>query len=280
MFDLTLIRIFLLVLGSALASYTDLKTGLIYDKITYPMIALGLVFTLISENLAPNLLLGAIVFAVGYFLYFTGKIGGGDVKLFTGITLLMPFFNSKIPFVLSTVFYSGLISVVILSIYYVIKYAGKGIDFKYNQRGMIKSSLLGVAFLVYFIVLSRFAFFPLQSLALLAVPLFFGLIFFALEKGIRKEFFVQRIPLKELEEDEIIAWDFVDSKLKEALDFKGKNILGKKEINKLAEMDLTEIEVYRNLPKFAPFIFFGVLFSLLYPSFLDSFFFLKMNSLF
>ena len=130
MFDLLLLRQAILLAGCGTAAFTDARTGLILDRITYPMIALGILLNLWEWELA-GLALGAGVFAIGYAVYYMGKLGGGDVKLFTGIAFLLPFFDGKV-FLLNALFAASILAVVFYSAYYVSRYARKGID--WNEK--------------------------------------------------------------------------------------------------------------------------------------------------
>ena len=86
-------------------------------------------------------------------------------------------------------------------------------------------------------------------------------------KGIRRNFFLKSIPLKELDEDELIAWEFLSEDLRKALDLKVKRIIGETEKEKLKGLGVKEVLVYRDLPRFGPFIFIGVVLALLLPDF-------------
>ncbi|MEM1418823.1 MAG: A24 family peptidase [Myxococcota bacterium] len=86
----------LLVLACvALAAYTDLRTGKIYDWLTYPMLALGPVLGFAGAGLG-----GLVEAFVGiafcgiapYVAWRAGQMGGGDVKLLAALGgLLGPF---------------------------------------------------------------------------------------------------------------------------------------------------------------------------------------------
>ena len=52
MFDFFLVRGAAALIASAAGAYTDYKTGLIYDYITYPLIALGILLNLSSPTLS------------------------------------------------------------------------------------------------------------------------------------------------------------------------------------------------------------------------------------
>jgi len=257
MVEFLLLREILVLLGAALASYTDWKDGLIYDKITYPMIAVGVLLNLIEFNWTA-FSYAAAVFVVGYILYYSGKIGGGDVKLFTGITLLLPVLNG-FPFILSVMFIAAVAAIIGLSSYYVLSYARKGIKLKENLQGIIRAGVLGLAFVIYFYMLVfQLRIVTIEYMLILFIPMFFGLLFLAFERGIKKEFFLKKIKFNDLEEDDLVALEFLDVKLKKKLNLKFKGVIGEKEKEKLKEMKVKEILVYRDMPKFAPFIFLGI----------------------
>jgi len=261
MIDLLILRQASIIIASLLGSYTDIKTGYIYDWITLPLIGIGVILNLIEWNLI-GIGLGIIVFVIGYALYYTGKLGGGDVKLYTGITLTLPFYANGI-FILSVVILSALSAIVFLASYFMIKYFRKGINFKYNEEGIKKAILFLAIITIYFFVLAQSNIVSSAYILILGVPLLFGIVFVAFEKGIRKEFFLKKIKLSEMEEDEIIAFDFMDKKIETG--FKG--IFGEKEKKELEKKGIKEIFVYRNLPRFGAFIFIGVIIAIAFPEF-------------
>lgn len=264
--SLLLLREAAVLIGSGIGAYTDFKTGLIPDKITYSMVVLGVLLNIIEFEFNA-FALAAIVFVAGYFLYYAGKLGGGDVKLFTGIALLMPFMNG-FPFLLTALFVGAIIAVLFLSSYYVIKYARVGIDFSENRQGFIRSGLLGIVVAAYFFVAVSYEIFPINYVFVLGIPLFSALVFIAFERGIRKNFFLQKVKLNELEEDDLIAYDFLKPELRDKINLKIKGIIDGKLKNELEGLGVKEILVYRNLPKFAPFVFMGVAAAIAYPDLL------------
>jgi len=264
--ELLIFREIVLILGTAAAAYTDIKTGLINDYITYSMIALGIIFNLIEFDVNAFLIAGA-VFVIGFALYFLGQIGGGDVKLFTGIALLLPVLDG-ITFIASSLFIALLLAIVFNSIYYTVKYFRKGIDFEYNKFGFINSGILAIALIVFFYLLWQMGL-SVNFLFLFAVVMLFALLRMALEKGIRKEFFLERVALNKLEEDEIAAVEFMDKDVVNETGLMIKKTIGKEEMEKLKKLKVKEVAVFRNLPKFAPFIFVGVIVVILYPGVLE-----------
>ena len=78
------------------ASYTDFKRGIIPNKLTFPLIAVGLLLNVVYAVLIGNLLLfisaaiiTVMIFALGYLFWKMGAWAGGDVKLFTALAALL-----------------------------------------------------------------------------------------------------------------------------------------------------------------------------------------------
>jgi Flp pilus assembly protein protease CpaA len=255
--DLIILKQIIVLVASFLSAYTDHKTGLIPDKITYPLIGAGILFAVIETNFFA-IATGAGVFAIGYLVYWLGKIGGGDVKLFTGMAIVFPLFAEQL-FILNVILMASITAVLFYSAYYSIKYAQKGINWKQNRKGLLKAGVLGIIFAIYFTILLKTGFVTQTTIVLLSTPVFLGLVFYALESGIRKEFFLKQVNVNELEEDEILATEFLEEKTKNALTVGFKGVIGEKEKNNLIQNGIGTVPVYRNLPRFGPFIFLGTI---------------------
>jgi len=259
---LALIQETILLIGTALGAITDTRTGYIYDWITYPMIALGVILALIQQQWN-NLIFGAVIFAVLFIAYYFGKLGGGDVKLFAAIALLNP--QNDAGFLLATIFVAAMSAMVFYPIYYTIKYARIGISYEENKEGIQKALLFGAIIAAYFYFLSVFGMIGSISVGIIIVPLLFGLLFVALQKGIMKNFFEKKINLKNITEDEVIAEGKNSQKIMNLL--KGKKLIGEKEVKLLSKNGVNAIYVLRGLPPFGPFILIGVLIAIFYPDF-------------
>ncbi|MCK5879166.1 MAG: prepilin peptidase, partial [Holophagae bacterium] len=74
----------------AVCAVTDILYGKIYNKITYPVILLGVILAIFSGFMVLKAsLVGLLVGFLLYFLVFMmGGFGGGDVKLMTAIGAL------------------------------------------------------------------------------------------------------------------------------------------------------------------------------------------------
>ena len=265
-FELLLLRQAILLAGCLAAAYTDAKTGLILDKITYPMIAAGILLNLLEAEWF-FLAFGAAVFAIGYVVYYMGKLGGGDVKLFTAIAFLLPVLQGQV-FLLNALFAGCLLAVTFYSTYYVAKYARKGISWKENRQSIRKALLFGVVIAAWLWAVVFMQAIAWQTALLLAFPLLLALFFLAFERGIRHCFFLRQLALGKLEEDEVIAVEFLSPRIKKLLDLKVKGVLGEREIAKLRKLGVKCVPVYRDMPPFAPFILLGCIAAILQPDLL------------
>ncbi|MCH7902925.1 prepilin peptidase [archaeon] len=88
---------FISVIGLLIATYTDLKERMVYNKLTYSIAVMGLLLKGFEsfqsqsiEPLATALVAGMVAFAAAYILYRTGVWAGGDVKLVTALSILNP----------------------------------------------------------------------------------------------------------------------------------------------------------------------------------------------
>ncbi|MFH1256137.1 MAG: prepilin peptidase [Candidatus Diapherotrites archaeon] len=85
------------LIALAIATYTDLRERIVSDKLTYGLIAFGIIVAAIESIQANDAGIIALVLAVtagtffcSYLLWKMGVWAGGDVKLFTGIAALNP----------------------------------------------------------------------------------------------------------------------------------------------------------------------------------------------
>jgi hypothetical protein len=258
-----LIQQAILFVGTLTGAITDAKTGYIYDWVTYPMLFLGFILALINFQLF-NFLSAFLIFIILLISYKLGKVGGGDVKLFTAIALLNPF--NSIHFLLTLIVFAALGAMLFYSIYYSLKYLRKGIDWQREKKNILNACFLALFLIIYFYFMSGVGLINELFVFVIALPLFCGLLFMALQKGIKEDFFEKKVFLKDLEDDEIIG-DKNSKKIKDLL--KGKNLLGEKEILKLKNNKVKQIYVLRNLPKFGPFIFIGVILAMSNPNILQ-----------
>jgi preflagellin peptidase FlaK len=98
--NIPLISIIIAVVACIYASYSDLKEGVIRNNLTFPLIAIGIVLNAIyvfTSTASIFLLIECVVvtgviFVLGYIFWKMGAWAGGDVKLFTALAALLPFY--------------------------------------------------------------------------------------------------------------------------------------------------------------------------------------------
>ena len=262
--------LFILIFGCLAAAYFDFKKRVIPNYITYPMIIIGLATSYLTSSIQIALIQSAIILIFGLLFYFTGRLGGGDVKLFLGLALLMPEFKGM-PFIMPVVLISSLLAIIILSGYYAIRiFIDKKIKLKENVIKITIIIIVFAALAIYFGFLMIWQASNLINYLVLMIAFAFGLIFIAFDKEIKKNYFLKKIKINSLEKDEVIAKEFLKEKEKRLLG--GAGILTEEKISLLKKAKVMEIMVYRNMPAFAPFIALAVLLLIIYPDVMLLFF--------
>ena len=98
--NIPLITIIIAVVACVYASYSDLKEGVIRNKLTFPLIGIGILLNAVyvfTSNVSifyfiECVVITGVIFALGYVFWKMGAWAGGDVKLFTALAALLPFY--------------------------------------------------------------------------------------------------------------------------------------------------------------------------------------------
>lgn len=265
MFSIFEVRVMLSLIFLFIASLTDIHKRIVPDKVSFSFIGFAILINFLDFN-PINFLPGIIVFIIGLIIYYLGKLGGGDIKMITGLALMIPFFNGK-TFVLQASIFAALTSLLFYSVYFTTKILRKKkILFSEIKKDAYIALLLFVFLLAYFILLKNF--YSFNTLFLFFVPLFASLPFIALQQEIKKEFFLKEVTLNELDEDEVVAFEFLSKELQEK--FKLKKIITEEDKLFLKKNGFNSIKIYSGMPAFMPFVFLGTLIALFNPTMLSS----------
>lgn len=104
-FPIPLLTTIIAIVACLYASYTDMTRGIIPNKLTFPLIGMGIVLNGVYAFLIGNpwyfmagLIITGIIFALGYLFWKLGAWAGGDVKLFTALAALIPFYPALISY--------------------------------------------------------------------------------------------------------------------------------------------------------------------------------------
>lgn len=257
------IAFFVNVVAGAIGAYTDIKTGYIYDWITYPLIAIGIILTILTQQWI-GLLFAALIYGLGWVAYRSGKMGGGDIKLLAGVALVQPTFEGMV-FPLAVLLIGALSACMVFCVYYVGGFLLSKPKIHWNTPRKKGAGILLAAFILLFLYMNTQLPSGGMTLILLEAAMILGLIFYAFEEEVKKHAFLKRIPLSELEEDEVLAIEHLTKEEKEKWGTTIPDLISREDIPALKHKGLSTIPVYRNLPKFAPFLLIGILATYLFP---------------
>ncbi len=269
-----LFRIAILLIGAAIAAYQDFRTSYIDDKLTIGMIVVGLILDLMTFDwnfILYSVGVGAVIFAIGYYFYKTGQIGGGDVLLVSAIQLLLPFYPTivqqfqypfsiavtSVPLIITIFATSALISLVGTALMYGWKLRGKPL--KPNVKDSILSLILVAIIIISIYYFSFFGVYQILFLALLVIPTLFLALF---KNQILEDIIIQRVPFREVEDEDILAVE----KMPELNKYNLQKVATKDQmvlLKKISDKNKKQkFYVYKNLPRMAPYIFLGIVLTL------------------
>ncbi len=263
------LRIFILLLFCALAAYTDKKTGYIYDWITLPLIFLGIIINLFVFPFSKNLSFfttGAIIFAIGFVIYYLGKLGGGDIKLFLGIHFMLPYLNDQL-FILWVLVTSCFLGVIFISIKYIFILFKK---IKFTKKLLVAKIPSIITSFVLFVLFFVFLYFSVNYsdisswFYLTLIPILLGLFINIFQEEVKKHIYLLWKEVKDIEDGDVIASEYLtkslEAKLKPIL--RNKKVIEEKDIKLMIEKKITQkLPIYYFLPKFGPYIFLGIIVS-------------------
>ena len=270
---LLFIKILIILIATAIAAYTDYKTSYIYNWLTLPLALLGLIITAL-EAFVLRVPLGyiyflkvisiaLIIYFIGYLFYYFGKLGGGDIKLFIGIHLVMPFYFNQLT-ILWLLILSSLLAVILVSTRYLVKLY-RIIDWKTWKSLLLKRKL---TILKVIILLAAFALLIGYSIStlglsklyyLLLLPILLGLKVTIFEEEIKKYIYLKNKNVNKLEDGDVLAIDLISKELLVKLNLKKREVLEEKDLINIKKLKIKSLPIYDNLPRFGPYIFLGLI---------------------
>jgi len=241
---------------SSVASYFDLKTGEIPDKFTVGLVVVALVMRAVLSGflgdfmyLVDGAIVGAIFFAFGALLFYTGGWGGGDAKLIAGVGasvggLLAPsIIDSSLR--MFPDFMGFFMAFALVSIPYSIGYA-LILSFRSPQvfslcwhrikTNWLILSLAVIASISLIIVFHPYKFILLFTL--LSPPIFYLLLIFV--KSVEELAMRKKISLSELKEGDMVAEDLVIS---------GRKFASKRDMDGISKEALKKILSSKKAPR-------------------------------
>ncbi|MBI5224560.1 prepilin peptidase [Candidatus Micrarchaeota archaeon] len=306
-----LIRILVALLGCGAAAYQDYKTSFIDEKIIYIMIAIGLLMNLFPFLIEDNylivyaLIVSIIILTFGYLFYKKGQLGMGDVLLFVGIQQLLPLAPSSLKLVPAVdvsliinsippenwflvgylnIFNHMLFFITIFLVSSFIATLGASLQYAIallkSTKALKPNKFLGPIALVLALIGSVFLYYQFGVSA--ASFLFFLLLissafFVTFREQILDEIIIRRIPISEIEDEDIFAIDKMPAELVKKYNL--QRVLTIAEVKKLQEIEKNEkmhlFPVNKVLPRFGPYILIALLLGILYGNIVDMIAFLR-----
>lgn len=270
-------RMAVALIFTAAAAYFDAFRGkwvpnsLVYGSVLAAL-ALNIIFFEQHLFLQASALFAA-VFILTYPLYRLGQLGGADVYILSSIAAAIPFLPQPLasplnaapyPFILSVLVPTGLLFILHMLarfIPYVAHRLAKG-QVHVTAKSAAPAIAMFAAFLLFAYSLSALQlslppwYFALLSL--LAVSLFF----FSLFKSEIKDSMVEMTPVRKLQEEDVLAIEKMDKGLVARM--KLSPLLTAKSIALLRKSNLKAAPVYTGMPFFLPYLFLGLLFTVLF----------------
>lgn len=219
------------------------------------------------------LALGLIIFALCYALYRAGQLGGADAYALGSIAAAVPYLpvpllsqqpSAPYPFILSMLVPTGIAFMLHMALRFV-PYVARRLAAGKVRFTLEKSAgpvLLAFAFTAFIYAISSL---PLSFPPAYFAILFFlaiSLLFFSLFKSEIKGSMVEMVGVKKLQEEDVLALEKMDKRLVARMRLQA--LLTAKSIALLKKSKLKSAPVYTGMPFFLPYLFFGLLFTVLF----------------
>ena len=263
-----MLRIIVALAGLIIFSWFDLFNNRnIPNNLLYLFLGISVLVNLAysSNTLEFSLLVSLLIALVSYIFYRAGQIGGADALVLVSISQLLPIHPSflnlsfNFPFIFSTFLFSGFLFIIYFISYFLVRVI------KEQSPANSLYLLLSIPYLAFsYFYINSPIFFPFYFLILSLS--FISIIFFYTYKDSISKMLIEEVPLKDVQEEEILAIDFMDQTIIKK--FNIQRLVTKKEIEKLKKSKLKKIFVYTKLPPFIPFILFGFILALLFSNYL------------
>ena len=273
-----------LIFTGAMAYYDIFNKKWVPNTLVYAFAVCAIAINFVFFDPAvtwPALAFGAVAFAVCYLLYKLGQLGGADAYAIASIAAAIPYLPSSLvsfspsapyPFLLSVLAPTGIAFILYMLLRFIPYISRRLTEGKvlFSAEKIAGPAALAIAFLVFIYALSSlpFAMPPvyLATLAFLAV----ALVFFSLFKSEIKDSMVEMVPVRSLQEEDVLALEKMNQPFVKKM--KLQPLLSAKSIMLLKKSKLKSVPVYTGMPFFLPYLFFGLLFTVLFGDLLLFFF--------
>lgn len=259
------IRIALALIGTLAAVYFDVfNQRNVPNMLLYAFLGVAIFANIVFYDplvFAYAAGLAAIIFLLGFLLYKMGQIGGADLFVICSIILLLPIHPSNLetlfnyPLIFSTLLYGG-VAFSIFSIFYFGNKVRKSKDVKPNLFYL--ALLLPYAVFGYLFLTAPFfspIYFAIASIFLLSA------IFFLVYRDAIIASTMEEVPLSKITDEDVLAKEKMQPLMQK---LKIGPVIGEKELAILKKAKVNKVWIYAHLPPFLPFLFIGLVASLLW----------------
>lgn len=259
------LRTALVVIVTAALAWQDHKTSFMDERVLYGFLAGGLLWNVMFlpfSDFWPPFVVAVVIGVAGYFSYRAGQFGGGDVLLLAGMALWLPvspFFSVPVfwPFVLSVFLAASLLASVGSALWYASllrqkkRFPGKKGDVFFG--GFLAA--LAVSQALPFGILGK------GFVVLLGIPTVFYLVY---RKDVVDYAVIAQQKYAQILDEDVLALEKIDEK--SVRRFGLERVLTVPALNNLKKFmtakKLKTVPIYRNLPRFGPYLLAGLLLSL------------------
>ncbi len=258
-------RAALTVAVTAYLAWEDHQTSFMDERVLYAFLASGLLWNVLFspfDALWPALLAAAVIGGVGYFSYRAGQFGGGDVLLLAGIALWLP----ASPFVSVPVFWPFVLSVFLAASFL----ASVGSALWYAELLRVQKRFparkIGWFLSGFVVVLALGALMPFTILGkgfvvLLGIPAVFYLVY---RQDVVDHAVIAPQKYSDILDEDVLALEKLDEK--DVARFDLERVLTAPALKKLKKFMSARkrktVPIYRQLPRFGPYLLAGLLLSL------------------
>lgn len=259
------IRVVASVLVTAVLAYEDHQTSFMNERVLWAFGFGGLLWNglfLGVNDFIFALAVAAVIGVVGFFSYKSGQFGGGDVLLLLGLALWVPvsplvFVPTFWPFVLSVFLAASFLATLGSGVWYAHALFKQGV-FPGEKRVPWWLAVVGVSVLA--LVLPASLTVKLLFLAM-GLPAAFYVLY---RPDVLSHAVIQEVSFKDLLDEDVLALERFEEK--DVTRFGLERVLTPTALAKLkkfmASRKTKTVPIYKNLPRFGPYLFAGLLVSL------------------
>lgn len=253
------------------------------EKFAYATLVFGFIFTLISfdqSTIISSVTIAAIVLGLGYLVYKFGEIGAADVIEFVALSLLIPTQTAPfligranqfgLPFVVSLIVSTGIVSLVIVPLYYLPRarrLLKRPLIYFITDKDLFKSTILSISYLAFTLFIILLLGINPVGLLLLVIMMINSAIIILFERPITDSM-VELVSVEKFEAGDIIAFNLMNEEEIKRLKISVKNfdrLITQEVIDEMKRKKIkTKIPVYKQAMPLALSIFIALVLSLLF----------------